>query len=129
MGRTEDLAKLDQAIKDAEKRIKTIQSNIDALNKELSTLSTFEDTLLENVKCLKKNQIIAIAQEFKKTKEDLKKTRARITMLNNDKEHFIKSSRDAHTFIKKNQEEIDRLEKDRNNNVLSFKDGRKNGKR
>lgn len=125
VNRSEDLVKLDQVIKDAEKRIKTIQANIDALNKELNTLATFEKTLEENIRCLKKNQIIAIAQEFKKTKEELKKTRSRVIMLTNDKEHYIRSSKEVHSLIKKTKEDIQRMEKIGDSNVLPFKSRRK----
>lgn len=128
MGRPEDLVKLDQIIKEAEQRIKTLQANIDASNKELNTLSTYEQTLEENIKCLKRKQIIAIAQEFKKSKEELKKTRTRIAMLNSDKGHYVRSSKDVHAFIKIKEEELERLQKSADCNVLAFKPGRKDGK-
>lgn len=125
MGKTEDLDRLSQTIEDAEKRVKTIQDSIDAINRELSTLSTFESTLEENIRCLKRKQIIAIAQEFKKTKEELKKTRIKMSGLRNDKEHFIKASKDVHNLIKKTKEDLEKLQK--TTNVLNFKSRRTDG--
>lgn len=124
MNKAEELAKLDRAIKDAETRIKTVQTNIDALNKELDVLSSLESTLSENVKCLKKKQIVAMAQEFKRVKEELKKTNTRITLLKNDREHFLKSSKDMEEFIHKTKEEIKKIEGD-DNNVLNFRNKKK----
>ena len=125
MGKTSDLDKLNQVIEDAEKRVKTLQNSIDAINKEIGALITFEITLEENIKCLKRKQIVAIAQEFKKTKEELKKTRQKMGELSNDKEHFIKASKDVHGLIKKTKDDLEKLQK--SSNVLTFKSRRTDG--
>lgn len=126
MSKTSDLDKLNQVIEDAEKRIKTLQGSIDAINKEIATLITFEITLEQILKNLKRTQVIAIAQEFKKTKEELKKTRQKMGELSNDKEHFIKASKDVHNLIKRTKEDLEKLQK--SSNVLSFKSRRTDGK-
>ena len=127
MGKTEDIAKLDRTVKDTEIRITTVLANVDALVKEINTLYNKEQELEENVKCLKKNRIIAIAQEFKKSKEELERIRARIIMLNNDKEHFLKSSENMRTFIQDTQKQLEKLQNSSDNNVLQFNRGNRNG--
>ena len=127
MGKTEDIAKLDRTVKDTEIRITTVLANVDALVKEINTLYNKEQELEENVKCLKKNRIIAIAQEFKKSKEELERIRARIIMLNNDKEHFLKSSENMRTFLQDTQKQLEKLQNNSDNNVLQFNRGNRNG--
>lgn len=126
MGKTSDLEKLNQVIEDAEKRVKTLQGSIDALGKELSALGNHEYTLEESIKTLRRKQVIAIAQEFKKIKEELKKTRQKMGELSNDREHFIKASKDVHGLIKKTKDDLEKLQK--SSNVLIFKPRRTDGK-
>jgi predicted nucleic acid-binding Zn-ribbon protein len=121
MSKLENITKLDRAIKDAEIRIRTVLVNVEALTKEIDLLSSKAKTLEENVKCLKQNRIIAVAQEFKKSKEELYRTRSRITTLGNDREHFLKSSDDMKAFIEKTKKELEKLTNDNDNNVLQFK--------
>jgi len=128
VARTEDLDRLDKVIKDAESRIKTIQANIDAIGKELNVLASHEYTLEESVKNLRKRQVIAIAQEFKKIKEELSRTRQRIVMLENDRDHFLKASRDVHNLIEKTREDLQKLQKASKSNVLNFKARKPDGK-
>lgn len=127
MGREEEQAKIDRAIKDAEVRIRTFQTNIDAIDKEISIVSLSEKALEENVKCLKTKRIIAIAQEYKKAKEDLKKTQNRLLILRNDREHFNKALCNIEDLLKQSKKELDKLQNSVDNNVLSFKSRRKDG--
>jgi chromosome segregation ATPase len=127
MGRVDDLSKIDRSIKDAEIRIRTVQINLDALDKEIYKVLDLEKILRENVKCLKSQKIIAIAQEFKKAKEDLKKSQSRLLILKNDQERFKKALKDAETFIKQATKDYEKLQKSGENNVLNFKSRNKNG--
>ena len=125
MSKSDEIAKLDRAVKDAEIRLRTLVTNVDALTKEIDVLSNQEKVLDDNVKCLKKNKIIAIAQEFKKSKEELAKVRSRITFLTNDRDYYVKSSNDIKDFIKETNKSIEILKSSNSNNVLQFrnKDG------
>jgi len=124
VGRLEDLAKLDRAVKDAEIRLHTVHSSIVGLDKELDTLSNLEDTLEENLKCLKNSSTIPIASEYKKAKEDLKKTRLRATALQNDRAHYHKAKAEVEASVAKIKEEIEKLKKG-DDNVLHANFGRK----
>ena len=127
MNKPEEISRLNRALIDAEVKIKTIFSNIEALSKEIKILCDAENSLEENLKCLKKNKIIAVAQEFKKSKEELKKIKSRIAMLTNDKTHFVKVSVDTQDFIDKTKAQITKLHGTEENNVLQFKRGDKDG--
>lgn len=104
-------------------RIKTVESNIVALDKEIASLTSLERTLKDNIACLKKQSIIAIAQEFRKAKDDLKSAKVKIASLSNDKDHFKKVSKDMAVFLEKSRKELSKLES--NNNVLNFKPEKK----
>lgn len=125
MGRTEDLARIDRSLKDGEIRLRTVKTNLDALDREISILNTLESELVENVKCLKTKQIIAKAAEYKKAKEDLAKTRARLIGLKNDREHFRKAHAEVEFVMNKAREELEKIQKNGDNNVLHGKFGRK----
>ena len=123
----EDLAKLDRAVKDAEIRLHTVNSSIIGLDKELETLANLEGELEENVACLKKNRVIAIASEYKKAKEDLKKTRVRMTALQNDRAHYHKAKVEVETSLAKTKQEIEKIKNTGDRNVLHANFGRKDG--
>jgi len=126
VGRTDDLTKIDLAIKETEARLKTLQINIDALDLEIKKFLDFENTLLENVKVLKTRRVIAIAQEFKKSKEELKRVKGRLVVLRNDREHFNKVFKDTDDVLKGMQAQQKKMLTDGENNVLSFR--REDGK-
>jgi chromosome segregation ATPase len=125
--RTEELSKLDNAIKEAEVRMRTINASLDALDKEITILCDLEKTLKENVKCLKEKRVVAIAKEFRKAKDDLKRTQIKITSLKNDREHFSKANKEMDAFLKQTKRDIDRLKESLENNVLQFKPEKKDG--
>lgn len=127
MAKADDIAKLEKSIKDTEIRLKAILLNVDSLTKEIDTLSDLEAKLVENIKCLKQKQIIAAANEFKKIKADLSKTKTRLTTLKNQREQSIKSATDFEEYIYKISEELEKLNQSKDNNIIQFKRGDKNG--
>lgn len=127
MNKTEDIATLERSLIDAESKVKTVLSDIVVHEKEIKFLQENEKTLAENVKCLKSTKIIAVAQEYKKTKEELKKTKSRIAILTNDCNHLKKTVLDIEDFIKKTGQKIDKIRGLEKNNVLQFKRGEKDG--
>ena len=126
MSRTDELAKIERAAKEAETRLKTIQTNLDSIDLEIKKVSVLERTLIENVKTLKTKQIIAIAQEFKKAKEELRKVSIRLVVLRNDKEHYSKAFRDATDFLQNARMQHNKVMRAGENNVLQFR--KKDGK-
>ena len=126
MSKAEDLKKMDQGIKDYENRLKTFSSNIETIQKEIDFLLKLESQLEENVSYLKRIKIITLATEYKKAKEDLKKTKTKLTQLKSDRMINEKAHKELNVMIQKNKEVYDKLVKQSNeNNVLQGKFGRK----
>jgi predicted nucleic acid-binding Zn-ribbon protein len=101
--------------------------SIDALAKEIGSVTVLQGTLEDNIKCLKKNKVIAVAAEYRKAKEDMKKTHIRLATLENDKTHFTNALRDVEALLKKAREEFTKYKTLGDNNVLEFKTGKKDG--
>lgn len=127
MGKTEDLAKLDRSVKDTEIRIRTVQTNIAGITKDIHNLTVLEKTLADNIVCLKKQQIVALAQEFKKVRDELHRTRFKITMLINNREDLSKAEDDMKNFLIYSRKELEKLKNSIDNNVIQVNFGRKNG--
>ncbi len=125
--RKDDLEKIDRNIKDAEIRLKTFELNIGTIQKELDFLAALESQLVVNIEFLKKHKIVAIATEYKKAKEDLKKTKTRLTQLKSDKMINEKAHKELGVMLEKNREAYDKLAQQGENNVLQGKFGRKRG--
>lgn len=125
MGKQEELEKLDRVLRDGDVRLRTIKMNTDSLTKEIDTLEKLEIELERNIKCLKKKNIVAMATEYKKAKEDLARTRIRAIALKNDRAQFKKASDEVESAVKKAKEDIEKLKKSGDNNVLRGKFGRK----
>lgn len=127
MGKQEELSKIDRTIKDSEIRLRTFKTNIDVIQKEIDFLLNVEGQLQENIKYLKKVKIITLATEYKKAKEDLKKTKNRLLQLKSDKAINDKAHKEVTVFIEKNKELYDKLTKHNENNVLQGKFGKNRG--
>lgn len=125
MSKSDDLAKIDRNIKDFEGRLKTFNSNIDTIQKELDFLAHLESQLETNISILKKVKIITLATEYKKAKEDLKKTKTKLTQLKSDRMINEKAHKELSLMLQKNKEVYDKLVKQGENNVLQGKFGRK----
>jgi chromosome segregation ATPase len=125
MSRQTDLEKIDRNIKDTEIRLKTFEVNISTIQKELDFLSKVESQLEENIAVLKTIKIITLATEFKKAKEDLKKTKTRLTQLKSDRMINEKAHKELGVMLEKNKGIYDKLAQQGDNNVLQGKFGRK----
>lgn len=126
MGRQDELTRLDRNIKDCENRLKTFSSNIDTIQKELNFLVNLENQLEINISILKKIKIVTLATEYKKAREDLKKTKIKLTQLKSDKTINEKAHKELEYLLQKNKESYDKLSRE-NNNVFEGKFGRKRG--
>jgi hypothetical protein len=124
MGKQEDLVKLDRAIKDAEVRLRTFSVNINTIQKEIDFLLNLESQLQENIAYLKNIKIVALAVEYRKAKEDLKKTKTRLSYLGIDISTNEKAHKELENLLKKNKETYDKLAKTNENNVLQGKFGK-----
>ena len=121
MSRTDDIQNLEKSITEAYAKMITVLSNIEAISKEIDLLSNKEKELEENIKYLKEKKIVTVAQEFKKSKQDLKKISSKISILDSDKKHFLKVSQSIQEFIDKIRIQIEKMEYINTNNVIQFK--------
>jgi chromosome segregation ATPase len=128
--KADELTKIDRNIKDCENRLKTFSSNIETIQKEIDFLQKMENQLQENISYLKRNKVVTLAEEYAKSKADLKKTKIRLTQLKSDKTINEKAHKELCVILEKNKEAYDKLVKQSTeNNVLQgrFGGGRKRG--
>lgn len=125
MSKLVEIEKLDRAIKDSEIRLNTVNTNVVSLTREIDQLISYENQLIQNIKFLKKQKIVALAAEFKKIREDMGKTKTRLIALKNDREHFVKAANDVIKLMKKQKEDLKKLKESGDNNVLLGKFGKK----
>lgn len=123
MSKQIELEKLDRTVKDGEIRLRTVKTQMESLTREIDVLKDVQNQLIENIKFLKKKQIIAMAGEYKKAKEDLAKTVIRLITLQNDREHFRKAAVLVEEVMQKALDDIDKLKN--TNNVVQGVFGRK----
>lgn len=127
MSKQEELIKLDRSIKEAEFRLRNFNLNIETIQKEIDFLITIESQIEENIAYLKNIKVVTLAVEYKKAKENLKKTKTKLMQLKSDKIINEKAQKELAFFIQKNKETYDKLSKQSENNVLQGKFGRKRG--
>lgn len=128
MSIVQDLDKADRAIKDLSIKLSTVKMNLDAIQREIDTVSSVETALEDNVRFLKKNKIVAMAEEYRKAKSELVKTRIRMTCLQNDRERYRKAYREVELLLEDAQKKYGEIQSIGDNNVVRGKFGRKNGK-
>ena len=129
MGKLEELDKLDKAIKDAEIRIKSVQANIEQLEKEISVLSPRKGELEQNIEFHKKEGTVPIAHEYKKAKAELSKVTARLILITSDQKKAIQACKDIDAIINKWKNDQYQLIKTNENNVLKVLFGGERGKK
>lgn len=124
MGKKEDLATLEHIFVENEAKLRSIRAHILSTTRDIETLSQLEGNLIDNVKYLKKNKVITMADNYKKAKDDLAKTVVKVVSLMNDRENLRKAAKQCEKEMDVAQSRIKELQKD---NVLYGNFGRKNG--
>lgn len=126
MGRKEDLATLEHIFVENEAKIRSIQTHIISVSRDIETLSQLEGNLIDNIKYLKKNKIITVADSYRKAKDDLAKTVIKVVSLMNDRENLRKEAVRCEQEMVMAQKRIKELQKD---NVIYGNFGSKNGQK
>jgi chromosome segregation ATPase len=129
MGRMEELDKLDKAIKDAELRLKSIECNVEQIDKEIAVLEPRKNELEQNIEFHKKPDTIPIAHEFKKARAELSKIKARLILIVFDRKKALQACKDIEQILQKFKKDYAELIKTNDNNVLSPNFGGDRGKR
>ena len=128
MNRIEELDKLDRAIKDADIKLKSIQNNIEQIDKEIAVLAPRKLELEKNIEFHKRSSTIPIAHEYKKTKAELSKVTARMIFIGAEYGKSVKACRQIEEIIDKFKRDHYELLKTNENNVLRVIFGGKRGK-
>jgi chromosome segregation ATPase len=129
VNKIEELDKLDKILKDSEIRLKSIQSSIEQNSKEISTLSLKKNELEQNIEFHKKDGTIPIANEYKKSKIELSKTKARLILINSDLKKAQQVLKNTEMSIEKVKKDYEELSKVNENNVLRVLFGGDRGKK
>lgn len=118
------LDQLGKLLKDTELGLAKIQLAIREVSEEISKLGALQAALEENVEFLKQHNITVSAQEFKKIKGDLIRTKGRISVLRIDISRYDTAEAQA-------VRDLDQIKKDYAekllgpNNILSFRGKKK----
>jgi hypothetical protein len=124
MGKKEDLAALEHIFIENEAKLRSINAHILSVSRDIDTMSQLEGNLIDNIKYLKKNKVITMADNYKKAKDDLAKTVVRVVSLMNDRENLRKAAKQCEKEMEVAQIRTKELQKD---NVLYGDFRRKNG--
>lgn len=127
MGLLDEKDKLKRAIDDAEIRLKSIEANVEQLGKEIDVLSPRKNELEQNIEFHKKDDVIPIAQEYKKSKDELAKTKARLKLIVPDLAKSKQAAKDVLEIIEKFKKDYAKLSESNDNNVLRPNFGGKRG--
>jgi uncharacterized protein (DUF3084 family) len=84
MGIQDDIRKADRAVKDLEIRLNTAVVALNSVRGDAEVLRSDRDALEYNLAFLKQKSIVAIAKEYRKSKEELKIIQAKLSKLNHD---------------------------------------------
>lgn len=120
MNRTVELDKAEREVKDTELKLFKLKSALKDVEEEIKKLLQIETQLAENINFLKVSGAAVMADQYKKAKEDLVRTRGRLAMISIDRDRISKSLGDCDTYLVKAKNDLAKaiLGKD---NVLSFK--------
>ena len=121
--------KLDRAIKDAEIRLKSIQANVSQLANEIAVLSPRKLELEQNIEFHKKAGTIPIANEHRKVRTELTKTKARLLNITAEHKRASQAIDEVIEIIEKFKRDQAALLKTSDDNVLRPAFGGKNGKK
>jgi hypothetical protein len=129
VSKIEELDKLDKAIKDGDIRLKSIQSNIELIDKEISVLGPRKSELEQNIEFHKKEGTIPIAHEYGKAKNELAKVKARLVLITSDQKKAIQAVKDIQLIMEKFKKDYYELLRTSDNNVLRVLFGVDRGKK
>lgn len=99
-----NLDSAEREFKDATERFEALQMHTNKIESDIALLLLVKKNLEENISTLKSRQIITIAVEYKKAKEDLGKVYNNLTMLRINKNNLEHSTEQARKFLTERRE-------------------------
>lgn len=119
-----ELDKIDRLIKDSEIRLKSIELSVQKIDHEISVLIPLQNQLEQNLQYLKSSNAVPIAQEYKRAKQELTKTKTRIAMISSDRSKAQDAVREVIRAIAEMKRQYMKLINLSTNNVIQGKFGR-----
>lgn len=99
-----NLDSAEREFKEATERFEALQMHTGKIDSDITLLLLLKKNLEENIATLKSRQIITIAVEYKKAKEDLGKVYNNLTMLRINKNNLEHSTEQARKFLVERRE-------------------------
>jgi chromosome segregation ATPase len=127
LSKLEELDRLERALSDAEIGLKSILLNLEKIDNEIAILVQRKNELTQNIEFHKKEDVVPIAQEYRKSKEELAKIIARLILLNSDRNKSQSAIKTTESIIEKFKRDHMELLKTGDNNVLRPAFGGKRG--
>lgn len=128
MTKIKDLDKLLFAIKDLETRITPLRVHLLKNGIDIKKIQQLQEALEENIVELKRNYVVALAQEFKKAKGDLEKAKTRLAFLEMARDTYEMALKDHLRLLQELKAQYEDDTKKLQNNVIQGKFGRKDGR-
>lgn len=118
MDKSAEVASAEALVREAEIRLHGIQYHLRISEKEVETLVALQSQLEENLSILKKQKIIALAQEYKRSKEELAKTKNLLVLARNSKAQYVASQKEADRYLVRCRETYENILARSENNVV-----------
>lgn len=129
MTKIDMLDKLDKAIRDSDISLKAIQANVEKIDKEIDILSLRKTELEKNIEFHKKQYVVPIAHEYKKSKVELSNIKTRLNLIVEDKKKSENACKDIEKILEKFRKDYSDLAKTSDKNVLRPNFGGTRGKK
>lgn len=115
------LEKAEHEVRDLEHRLNNVKDGINSIDREIVLLAVKEVGLIENLKNLRKNTSIPLLTEYRRSKDDLNRTQARLEIIRKSKAELEKASTDIVNYLSKSRGRLDSLRSMEVTNVIQFK--------
>lgn len=119
-----ELDKAESEIKDLEHRATAVRDGVVNIEKEITLLSLKELALSDNINNLKRNSVIVLAAEFRRSKEEITKTQTRLAIIRKEKSDLEKALAQTIKVLNKSRLKLNDLLKEKENNVLQGRFGK-----
>lgn len=123
-----EIEKAEREVRDLEFRLASFKDGILGIDREIALQTIKEVALLENLKNLKKSNVIVVASEYRRSREDLKRTQTRLDMIRKDKQNLEDALVKVIDFSVKAKTKLADLKEIQGTNVLTGNFGNKNVK-
>ena len=124
MNKLVDLNEAERDLKEAQDRQDALSAHVSKVGNEIALVEHVIKNLQENISILKSRQIITIAVEYKKAKDDLEKLRNNLTMLKINKNSLEHSTSQAGKFLAECRERYAVTLKNQGSRVIEVDFGR-----